>query len=259
VKQGTSAPSQQPGITDSGSPAATNPQPGGYGSSGGYGEERELTAEELEEQDLQGIRNEVLQTKRDDVATLQRINQLGLNTLQLADSTTRTLDQQEDMLLNTDKNLDTSRIYTKIADEKTQELKTLNRSMFAVGNPFTKSKRERQAIEREVQNHQGNMNIQGGTRANGYKVEQERRQRDKGFNSPNQAFGVHPPTQREKKYMLEDDDAEDEELEDEIAVGIGMASGLASELHKRAVAMGEAVDRQNPLIDRLAYKVSLSY
>jgi hypothetical protein len=164
------------------------------------------------------------------------------------------------MLRNTEKNLDAARIHTKIADEKTRELKTLNRSMFAfhAKNPFTKSKRDEAAVQAYLQSYQEDTDIGGKTRAERYKAEQERMRQDMGSNAPTRPFGVHRPPQRDRKFVFDDNDEEEGELEDELGGLIDMTGVAVTELHKRAVVIGQSVDRQNPLIDRMADKVSLS-
>lgn len=257
VGQGPPAPSYKPENSGSGLSNTAENNAGGYGFSGGYGEQRELTAEELEEQEYQDIRSQGLQMKRDDVSSLQRTLQIAANTLELADGTTARLNEQEDMLRNTEKNLDTARIHTKIADEKTRELKTLNRSMFAfhAKNPFTSSKREEEAIQAYLQSYQEDTEIGGKTRAERYKSEQERMRQGKVLNAPTRPFGVtQQPSQRERKFMFDDEDEEEGQLEDELGELINMAGGAVTQLHQKAVGMGQSLERQNPLIDRLADK-----
>jgi hypothetical protein len=247
--------------TDNNGTEASGATNGSYGGSG-YGERRELTAEEQEEEEYQSIVKEGKQMKRDDVASLQRSNQKALEVLEIARGTTARLGEHEERLRNTEKNLDIANFHHKIADDKTRELGTLTRSMFAVHvpNPFTKGKREAQLEQAVLGRHREERGVSEATRSAAFRAQQ---QMERDFKEA-EALGLTrapPPNSeqakaRRKQFKFDDDDAEEEELEDGIDQGLDDLKQTAKQIHKYAQMQGHIVEQQNHLIDVLGDKVS---
>lgn len=116
----------------------------GYGS---YSEQRELTAEEQEEEDVQGIKQEIKMLKQQDVSSTRNALRIAQQAEETGRATLERLGQQGERIHNTEKNLDLASNQNRIAEERARELKTLNRSMFAmhVGNRMYTSKESRES------------------------------------------------------------------------------------------------------------------
>lgn len=194
---------------------------GGYDSaelSGGYGSAppRELTAEEQEEEDVQAAKSEIRFIKQQDVASTRNARRLAEQSEQLGRETLARLGQQGDRIHNTERNLDMAANQNRLAEEKARELKTLNRSMFAVhvANPFTARKREEAAIAIALEKSQRERAQADATRAAAYSstARQQQVQRDMRGNMIKP--GGRNLAER-AKYQFEAD-SEDDEMENEI-------------------------------------------
>lgn len=128
-----------------GGPGGPGGQPGGYGAPGGYGSgpaygDRELTAEEQEEEDINATKSEIKFMKQQDVSSTRNALRLAQQAEETGRDTLARLGAQGERIHNTERNLDLASSQNRIAEEKTRELKTVNRSMFAVhvSNPFSR-------------------------------------------------------------------------------------------------------------------------
>jgi protein transport protein SEC9 len=196
---------------------------GGYGASslpGGYGAEpeRELTAEEQEEQDVLAAKNEIRFIKQQDVASTRNARRIAEQAEQTGRETLARLGQQGERIHNTERNLDMASNQNRLAAEKASELKTLNRSMFAVhvSNPFTAKKREEAANAIALEKHQAERAQRDETQAAAYSTQarQQQMQRDINGNMVRKAPNSKNLADR-AKYQFEAD-SEDEEMENEI-------------------------------------------
>jgi hypothetical protein len=139
----------------------SNMQSGAYGrkSAQSYGayQDRQLTAEEEEEEDILATKQQIRFMKQQDVSSTR--NALRVAAEAEAEGTGRNtlarLRAQGERLHNTEKNLDLAADRNQVAEEKARELKTLNKSMFAVhvGNRFTAAERRRELDEDILNSH----------------------------------------------------------------------------------------------------------
>ncbi|GAB7341613.1 hypothetical protein MBLNU457_7815t1 [Dothideomycetes sp. NU457] len=241
---------------------------GGYGgtttatantsSFGGYGEpERELTAEEQEEEDVQAAKNEIRFIKQQDVAATRNARRIAEQTEAIGRETLARLGQQGDRIHNTERNLDLASHQNRLAEEKARELKTLNRSMFAmhVSNPFTAKKREEAANAIALDKHRQERLRADETRANAYSTTA----RQQGFNR--ELNGGRAPQDKaslaqRSKYQFEAD-SEDDEMENEIDDNLDAIHRGAKTLNQLGKAMGQELDEQNKHIGRIIGKTDL--
>jgi hypothetical protein len=256
-------------------PPPPNGQPGGgygqddgYGASGAYGqessgygaygEERQLTAEEQENEDIEADKHHIKALKREDVSSTQRALQIAAQAEETGRSTLERLGAQGERLHNTEVNLDLAASHNRIAEERARELKTLNGSMFAVhvSNPFTSASRKKARDEDIINKHQTERERREATRQAAYssqkRVEGAMRDVQPGEKS------YQPPKSKNlaerSKYQFEAD-SEDEGLEDEIDANLDALSGAAGRLNLLARATGQEVEAQNRHLDRIAPKV----
>jgi hypothetical protein len=194
---------------------------GGYGSSempGGYGSEppRELTAEEKEEEDVLAAKQEIRFIKQQDVASTRNARRIAEQAEQTGRETLARLGAQGERIHNTERNLDMASNQNRLAEEKARELKTLNRSMFAVhvANPFTAKKREEAANAIALEKHQRERDQRDATQSAAYSSQARQQQQQRELSGAIKQIPKGSLADR-AKYQFEAD-SEDEEMENEI-------------------------------------------
>ncbi|KAJ9157876.1 Plasma membrane snare protein [Pleurostoma richardsiae] len=241
-------------------------QSAGYGRSGasgagdsseGYGEPRELTAEEREEQDVLDMKDEIKKIKREDVQITDRTLATALQARDVAMGTLARLGAQGERLHNTEKNLDLASNYNQVAEERTRELKTLNGSMFAVhvNNPFTKKERKAQRDAEVLERHRMERDQREATRKDAYTSNQRL---ERQFQALNRGPGQHQRHGRmnaaeRANYTFEGSDEEDDVIDD----NLDKLAPVLGQLKEYAVAMSDETERQNNHLDRIAVKSDL--
>ncbi|KAK5171938.1 Protein transport protein S9 plasma membrane t-SNARE [Saxophila tyrrhenica] len=234
---------------------------GGYGANdlpGGYGSapDRELTEEEQEEQDVLAAKTEIRFIKQQDVASTRNARRIAEQAEQTGRETLARLGQQGERIHNTERNLDMSSNQNRLAAEKASELKTLNRSMFAVhvSNPFTAKSREQAANAIALEKHQAERAQRDATTAEAYgtQARQQQHQRDVNGNVVRKPAGSKSLAER-AKYQFEAD-SEDEEMENEIDDNLDAIHRGAKTLNALGKAMGTEIESQNKHIDRITTK-----
>lgn len=247
------------------SPGQEGGQGGNYG--GGSNEysmatyqDRQLTAEEEEEENIQATKAEMRFVKQGDVSSTRN----ALRAAAMAEETGRTtlarLGAQGEMIHGAEKNLDMAAVEGRLAQEKARELKTLNKSMFAVhvSNPFTSAARRRERDERTLNTHREERDLRDGTRSEAYQTNarMEKVFRDIDREANKQGKGKKASVTERAKYQFEAD-SEDEAMEDEIEQNLDLLSGAAGRLNGLAKATGRELDEQNRHLERITGKVSI--
>lgn len=107
-----------------------------------YGD-RQLTAEEEEEEDVTATKQQIRFIKQEDVSSTRNALRIAAQAEETGMNTLARIGAQGERIHNTEKNLDLTSNHNRMAEDKARELKTLNRSMFAVhvSNPFTAGSR----------------------------------------------------------------------------------------------------------------------
>ncbi|KAH8732665.1 hypothetical protein GQ44DRAFT_720937 [Phaeosphaeriaceae sp. PMI808] len=253
------------------------PQSGAYGQSGGYGDnsqgggynasgpagggygaygDRELTAEEQEEEDISATKNEIKFMKQQDVSSTRNALRLAQQAEETGRDTLARLGAQGERIHNTERNLDLASTQNRIAQEKARELKTLNKSMFAmhVSNPFTASSRREDRDNKIIETHRQEREQRDATR----KAAWDSTARNDQSNRTMQGMGggMKKSTLADRaKYQFEAD-SEDDEMENEIDNNLDALHGAAKRLNHLGRAMGQEVDTQNKHIDRITSKTN---
>ncbi|KAH7326752.1 hypothetical protein B0I35DRAFT_508903 [Stachybotrys elegans] len=229
--------------------------PGAQGGTyGGYGEDRELTAEEQEEADVQNILAEKRRIQQESASSVGRSLAMAQAANEVGRATLARLGAQGERLHNTEKNLDLAANQNKIAQDRAAELKTLNRSMFAVhvGNPFTSKQRQARADEQVMERHRSEREQREATRREGYNATQRM---ESTFRDINNAGGPRPQARKKDygKFNLDDEEGADE-IEDQIDDGLNELSNQVSMMNMVGRAIGREVDQQNNQIGRIMEK-----
>jgi hypothetical protein len=244
-------------------------QSGGYGNSsgyqsGGYGQDydkadRQLTAEEEEEEDVDAIKQQIRFTKQESVSSTRNALRVAAQAEETGRNTLARLGAQGERLYNTEKNLDVASNHNRVAEEKARELKTLNGSMFAIHmkNPMRSSARAAEEEARILSRHQSERDEREKTRQFGYES------RARVGNALNQ--GYQPSVGRPKvsvaemsKYQFEGDESDDEK-EKEISNNLDQLGNISGRLKNLALATRDEVDRQNKQIDIVTQKVKNTF
>jgi len=235
--------------------SGTSSQGGGYGA---YGEERQLTAEEEEEEDVAATKQQIRFMKQEDVSSTRNALRIAAQAEETGRATLARLGAQGERIHNTEKNLDLAANHNRIAEEKAKELKTLNKSMFAVhvSNPFTASSRRATRDQEIIEKHRQEREERDATRAAAFGTQQrmerafkELQPGDVGYRAPQTKASLA----ERSKYQFEAD-SEDDEMENEIDSNLDALGHAAGRLNALARATGKEVDEQNKHIDVIIQK-----
>ena len=225
-------------------------------SYGAYGD-RQLTAEEEEEEDIQASKQEIRFIKQQDVSSTRNALAIAAQAEESGRNTLARLGAQGERMHNTDRNLDIGNNHVNIAEDRSAELKKLNRSMFAVhvNNPFTSKERQAQRDEKIMDRHRMEREQREATREVAFKSTQRMNQNFKGVDDTYSSQGPKRNLAERSKYQFEAD-SEDDAMEDEIDRNLDDLTGAAKRLNLLARATGDEVEQQNQLISTIAQKVS---
>lgn len=241
-------------------------QGGSYGQSGvsgeyeGYGtgpsyEDRQLTAEEQEQEDIDATKNEIKFMKQQDVSSTRNALRLAQQAEETGRDTLSRLGAQGERIYNTERNLDLASSQNRIAEEKARELKTLNRSMFAVhvSNPFTSNSRREERDRKILETHQSERAQRDQTRAAAWASSARQDEYQRGVQGTGTSGAGRSTLADRAKYQFEAD-SEDDEMENEIDSNLDQLHGAAKRLNVLGRAMGQEVDSQNKHIIDITHK-----
>ncbi|KAI1802238.1 hypothetical protein F4811DRAFT_530574 [Daldinia bambusicola] len=245
----------------------TSQQDGTYGASGadtngskygGYGEQRELTAEEQEENEIDDIKRQIKQEKLATAQTAENAARIAEETVDVAMQTIARLGVQGERINHTEKLIDKGSISSREAEQGSKKLKSLNRSMFAVHvqNPFTKGRRAAEMEQQALDEHRADRELRESTRKDGYISNQRLEDAFRQIEAGAKHNVYEKPSAAEKsKYAFEDDDDdENQESERRIDEGINRLAMGVSKLQSAAYAEREIIESQNEVIDRVGKK-----
>lgn len=184
-------------------------------SYGNY-EERNLTAEEIEEEEVMAAKTEIRAIKQQDVSSTRNALRIAAQAEETGRATLERLGAQGERIHNTERNLDLASNQNRLAAEKARELKTLNRSMFAVhvANPFTSKQRAMEREQQVLDQARRDREERDATRAEAWSSTARAQKQAMGLNKSGGAKKGSSLAER-SKYQFEAD-SEDEQMEDEI-------------------------------------------
>ena len=235
----------------------------GSGSTQGYGayQDRQLTTEEEEEEDVQATKQQIRFMKQEDVSSTRNALRMAQEAEEVGRGTLARLGAQGEKIHNTEKNLDLAHNQNRLAEDKAKELKTLNKSMFAVhvSNPFTASQRRAQRDQDVIDKHREEKLQREATRLAEYNSSQRLQKTFKDLQGEGGRGGKPQGASlaERAKYQFEAD-SEDDEMENEIENNLDALSGVTGKLNGLARATNTELQAQNEHLDRIAAKVSIS-
>jgi protein transport protein SEC9 len=232
-------------------------------SYGAYGD-RQLTAEEEEEEDITATKSEIKFMKQQDVASTRNALRIAAQAEETGRNTLARLGAQGERMHNTDRNLDIANNQINISEDKQAELRKLNRSMFAVhvNNPFNAKQRQMEKDEKIMTRHRLEREQREATREQAFKAGQRMNQNFKDMEGQG-GYGMGPTGIRKTKNLAErskyqfEADSDDDRAEDEIDNNLDQLSHAAGRLNLLAKATGQEIEQQNQLIERIGEKVRL--
>lgn len=237
------------------------PRSGAYGGESNQGYEaygdRQLTAEEEEEEDVEATKQEIRFMKQEDVSSTRNALRVAAQAEETGRNTLARIGAQGERIHNTEKNLDLTDNHNRNAAEKARELKTLNKSMFAVhvSNPFTGASRRQKRDDDIMEKHRNERAMREATRREGYDTDQRLQKTFKDLDSGDSAKIQKSTLAERAKYQFEADE-EDEQMENEIDSNIDALHGAATRLNGLARATGKELDEQNRHLGRINNKVT---
>jgi len=215
------------------------------------------------EDDIEGIKQQTRFVKQESVNSTRNALRLAREAEDTARSTLSRLGDQSEKLANTERHLDVSKGHSLRADDKTDELKQLNRSIFRPVITWNKDGK-RAAQEAKIQS----------------RFDEEREEREKamtdiresqnrlgkaatyGRNNDEEVIGGNRTltaqqqgnrTEQRKRFQFEAT-AEDDQLEDELDDNLNEISDVTKRLKTLGMTMGQELDRQNERIGNIGEK-----
>ncbi|EEB05799.1 SNAP-25 ue, t-SNARE component Sec9 [Schizosaccharomyces japonicus yFS275] len=225
-------------------------QQGGYGYGMAEGRNNEYGAPstyEEEEDEVNAIKDKMRFVKQDSLASTRNALQIAAQAEETGRATLNLLGQQTDKIANAEKELDLSRVHAKHATEQAAQLKTYNRSMFAihVGKPWGKAKRVAQEEARLTAKREAERADEAVNRQFAYQSQQRV---GRALQDNDRAMGKkgqrNASLTERARYQFEPD-AEDDAVEAEIDRNLDQLGGIASRLRGLAFATGQEIDAQN--------------
>ncbi|KAJ3526876.1 hypothetical protein NMY22_g9996 [Coprinellus aureogranulatus] len=228
----------------------------------GYQPKQGATAGQETEEDLEGIKTQTRFVKQESVASTRNALRLAREAEETARNTLGRLGDQSEKLANTERHLDVSKGHSLRAEDKTDELKQLNKSIFRPVITWNKDakraaqeakiqarydeerdEREKAMMDiRETQNRLGKATTYGG---DDDLLGGSRRMKT--------AEQLNARKEQRKRFQFEAT-ASDDELEDELDDNLDEIGDAVKRLKALGTTMGQELDSQNDRITRIEGK-----
>ncbi|KAJ7229074.1 hypothetical protein GGX14DRAFT_616647 [Mycena pura] len=192
-----------------------------------------------EEGDVEAIKQKTRFVKQSSVNSTQNSLRFAREAVETGSNTLKRLGEQSEKLANTEHYLNVTKSHALQADDKTEELRKLNRSIFipavTINNDAKHAAREtkiqRRYEERRADREQTRMDIRG------------RLSKEDGFSASSRANRT-----AERSQFQFEANGSDDEMEDQLEGNLGEIDRLARTMKALGTAMGEELDRQNGVI-----------
>ncbi|KAJ6604687.1 protein transporter SEC9 [Mycena vulgaris] len=225
---------------------------------------------EENDEDVEGIKKQTKFVKQESANSTRNALRLAREAEDTARNTLTRLGSQSERLANTERHLDISKGHSARADDRTDELNQLNRSIFRPVITFNKDAK-RSAQEAKVQaryeeertdREKAMMDIRDTQNRLGQAQTYGREDRDREeliggggsgrgrFRSEDQ---ISTRKDQRKRYQFEST-ASDDEVEDEIDDNLDEIGDATRRLRALGMAMGQELDKQNQRIDMIDQK-----
>ncbi|KAJ7688356.1 hypothetical protein B0H17DRAFT_938446 [Mycena rosella] len=205
-----------------------------------------------EEDDVEAIKQKTRFMKQESVNSTQNSIRLAREAVETGSNTLRRLGEQSDKLANTERHLNIAKGHSARADDKTEELRKLNRSIFIPVITFDKDAKHT-AREAKVQRRYETEHTEREKTAMDMRETQERMATVQSYGSGRMRGGPGVPASsrarsaERSRFQFEANES-DNELENDVEHNLEEIHALAASLRAVGLAMGEEVDRQNRMI-----------
>jgi len=224
---------------------------------------REPAPGEENEEDVEGIKQQIRTTKQESVNSTRNALRLAREAEETARGTLLKLGDQSEKLANTERHLDISKNHALRAEDNTDELKKLNRSIFRPAVTFNKDakraakeakiqarydedREERERTLTDVRESQNNLGRAGTYGRDG-----------EGIGGRRQLTATEQAMRKEGRSRYQfDATGSDDELEDELDDNLDEIGDAAKRLKALGMSMGQELDTQNQRIDRIGEKAT---
>ncbi|CDO71532.1 hypothetical protein BN946_scf184911.g2 [Trametes cinnabarina] len=222
---------------------------------------------EENEEDVEGIKQSMRFLKQDSVNSTRNALRLAREAEETARNTVTKLGSQSEKLADTERHLDVSKGHSLRAEDKTDELKQLNRSIFRPAITFNKDAKraaqeakiqaryeedrlEREKAMRDIRDTQDRL---GRATTYGMRDDEEGIGGGSGSGRLRTAAEVQARKNQRSRYQFEADE-EDDQLEDEIDDNLDEIADVSKRLKALGMAMGSELDTQNDRLTRITDK-----
>ncbi|GAA5899471.1 uncharacterized protein JCM6883_005233 [Sporobolomyces salmoneus] len=260
--QGAPPPGQYSFTQGRGDPyAQQGPSSGGGAYGGGQQEQQEQKFETEEDEEVEGIKQQMRFTKQESLASTRNAVRIAREAEETARATLDKLGDQSDRIANTERHLDLAKAHNDRAVDETKELEALNRSIFRPNISWNKAAKRDREERRLLDRH----NAEKAEREQVRREQFESRQRiDQTYHKMDrEAENAAGARSRAKargaergRYQFEAT-ASDDEVEDEIDTNLEELGGLAGRLKMLAMTAGQEVDSQNAKLGKITGKVDV--
>jgi len=225
---------------------------------------------EENDEDVEGIKKQTRYIKQESVNSSRNALRLAREAEETARNTLTRLGDQSERLANTERHLDVSKGHSVRADDKTDELKQLNRSIFRPVIVFNKDAKraaqeakiqaryeeEREERERTMMRVRETQDRIGRVQADGRGGDNSEELLGSGAGGRGRyksAEQLATRKEQKKRYQFEAN-ASDDELEDELDDNLDEISDMTKRLKALGSAMNAELDSQNKHIDNIEQK-----
>ncbi|EIW86678.1 hypothetical protein CONPUDRAFT_115278 [Coniophora puteana RWD-64-598 SS2] len=229
---------------------------------------REPPPGEENDEDVEGIKQQTRFIKQDSVNSTRNALRMAREAEETARNTLGRLGDQSEKMANTERHLDVAKGHTVRAEDKIDELKKLNRSIFRPAITFNKDAKraaqeaklqqryedERNEREKAMMDIRDTQNRLGRAATYGAQDDEELPGTSGSGRFRTEAQLAARKEQR-KRYQYEAG-ASDDEMEDELDDNLDEISRLTKNLKTMGVTMGQELDQQNDRIGRIDQKTT---
>ncbi|KDR85023.1 hypothetical protein GALMADRAFT_83319 [Galerina marginata CBS 339.88] len=220
---------------------------------------------EENDEDIEGIKQQTRFVKQESVNSTRNALRMAREAEETARNTLTRLGDQSEKLANTERHLDVSKGHSQRAEDKTGELKQLNRSIFRPVIAFNKDAKraaqdakiqaryeeEREEREKAMMDIRDTQNRLG--KAATYGRDDDGEELIGGRNRMRTAEQLATRKDQRKRYQF-DANASDDEIEDELDDNLDEISDMTKRLKALGMTMGDELDKQNGRIKRIEEK-----
>ncbi|CCD24691.1 Sec9p NDAI_0D03770 [Naumovozyma dairenensis CBS 421] len=243
-------PEKEAGSDHGGYGTELNPNPG-YQTFEQIQREEEARQQEEEDEEVDQVKQQIRYTKQSSVASTRNTLKMAHEAEMAGMNTMGMLGHQSEVLNNTERNLDLIKVQNSVAEDKVEELKKINRSIFAVHakNPFNSKRRQmereekirNEKVEQQLMMEETNKRLTDSTNRVAHALDDNGKD-----NNPSliqEKYKRQEILKRAKQYQFEND-KEDDEMEVELDKNLDKIGQISSRLKNLAIASGEEVQSQ---------------